>query len=83
MFCHHSGNHAILWLNVVRYKKCDDQTLSLQLRNFPLRYTSVKFPRHASSEHAGLAADNIGRDQKGVTTILGFPNVKCLESLTA
>ncbi len=32
---------------------------------------------HASSEHAGLAADNLGRDQKGVTTILGFPNVKC------
>ncbi len=35
------------------------------------------------TQHAGLAADNLGRDQKGVTAILGFPNVKCLESLTA
>ncbi len=32
MFCHHSGNHAIYWLNVVRHKKRDDHTLSLQLR---------------------------------------------------
>ncbi len=31
MFCHHSGDHAISWLNVVRHKKCDDHTLNLQL----------------------------------------------------
>ncbi len=32
MFCHHSGNHTISWLNIVRHKKRDDHTLSPQLR---------------------------------------------------
>ncbi len=77
MFCNHSGNHAIYRLNVVRHKKRDDHTLSLQLhcKKLSLPITFVKFPRHASSQHAGLAADNSGRDQKGAAAILGFPNV--------
>ncbi len=85
-FCHHSGNHVILWLNVARHKKRDDHTLSLHLRCKKLSppcVKFVKFPRHASSQHAGLTAGNLGRDQKGFAAILGFPNVKCLESLTA
>ncbi len=32
MFCNHSGSHATYWLNVVRHKKRDGHTLSLQLR---------------------------------------------------
>ncbi len=54
--------------------------LNCHVRSYPFRLTIVKFPRRACSQHAGLEADNLGCDQRGVEAILEFHNAKYLES---
>ncbi len=66
-------------LSVVRNVTSTCLAFNCDVRIYPLRQTFLKFPRHASSQHAGLEADNLGRDQRGVAAILGFPNAKHLE----